>query len=120
MHFCVNCDNMYYIKLGGEESNELVYYCRNCGHENTNIGTEDIFVSRTNLKPVDNNYVNIINKYTKFDPTLPRVTNVTCPNSECTTKTDDTVSKEVIMMRYDDKKLKYVYLCPNCDTTWKN
>jgi DNA-directed RNA polymerase subunit M/transcription elongation factor TFIIS len=115
MHFCVNCENMYYIKLAGEEANELVYYCRNCGHENKNIGVEDIFVSRTNLKPVDNNYVNIINKYTKFDPTLPRVTNVTCPNSDCS-KTN----KEIIMMRYDDKNLKYVYLCPECDTTWKN
>jgi len=120
MHFCSNCDNMYYIKLAGDEGNKLVYYCRNCGHENEDIGKEDIFVSRTNLKPVDNNYVNIINKYTKFDPTLPRVTNVTCPNAECPTKKDDSLSKEIIMMRYDDKNLKYVYLCPECDTTWKN
>lgn len=115
MHFCVNCENMYYIKLSGDENTELVYYCRNCGNENTKIGMDDIFVSRTNLKPVDNNYVNIINKYTKHDPTLPRVTNVTCPNSEC-----PKTSKEIIIMRYDDKNLKYVYLCPECDTTWKN
>lgn len=115
MHFCKNCENMYYIKLGGEEANELIYYCRNCGDENTNIGTKDIFVSRTNLKPVDNNYVNIINEYTKYDPTLPRVTNVTCPNSDCAKS-----NKEIIMIRYDDKNLKYVYLCADCDTTWKN
>lgn len=120
MHFCTNCDNMYYIKLAGEEGNELVYYCRNCGNENTDIGKQDIFVSSTNLKPVDNNYVNIINQYTKFDPTLPRVANVKCPNAECEGKTDDSLGNEIIMMRYDDKKLKYVYLCPICDTTWKN
>ena len=120
MHFCVNCDNMYYIKLGGDEGNKLVYYCRNCGHENTDITKEDIFVSRVNLKHTDDNYVNIINKYTKYDPTLPRVTNVVCPNSECVTKKDETKSKEIIMMRYDDKNLKYVYLCPECDTSWKN
>ena len=23
-------------------------------------------------------------------------------------------------VRYDDKNLRYVYLCPICDTTWKN
>ena len=120
MHFCTNCDNMYYIKLGGPEANELVYYCRNCGHENAHIGKEDIYVSQTNLKPVDNNYVNIINQYTKFDPTLPRVTNVKCPNTECASKKDENVCNEVIMMRYDDKNLRYVYLCPICDTTWKN
>lgn len=124
MHFCVNCDNMYYIKLAGEEGNEgneLVYYCRNCGDENTEIGKKDIYVSKTMLKAVDNNYLNIINKYTKYDPTLPRVTNVVCPNTLCPSK-DPALDKqaEVIMMRYDDKNLKYVYLCPECDTTWKN
>lgn len=124
MHFCVNCDNMYYIKLSGEEGNEgneLVYYCRNCGHENTEIGKKDIYVSKTMLKAVDNNYLNIINKYTKFDPTLPRVTNVVCPNTSCPSKeTTSDKPAEIIMMRYDDKNLKYVYLCPECDTTWKN
>ena len=61
MHFCVNCDNMYYIKLAGEDGNELVYYCRNCGDENSEIGKQDIYVSKTSLKTVDNNYLNIIN-----------------------------------------------------------
>lgn len=120
MHFCSNCDNMYYIKLAGDDANQLIYYCRNCGHENTEIGKQDIYVSKSNLRSVDNNYMNIINKYTKFDPTLPRVTNVTCPNADCDGKKDSTLSDEVIMMRYDDKKLSYVYLCPICDTTWKS
>lgn len=124
MHFCVNCQNMYYIKLGGDEGNEgseLVYYCRNCGHENTEIGKQDIYVSKTMLKATDNNYLNIINKYTKYDPTLPRVTNVSCPNTSCPSKeTPGDSPPEVIIMRYDNKNLKYVYLCPECDTTWKN
>ena len=120
MHFCSKCDNMYYIKLSGDEGNNLVYYCRNCGNEDTEIGSKDIYVSSTVLKKQDNNYVNIINQYTKHDPTLPRVNNVICPNTQCQTKSDDSLSKDIIMMRYDDKQLKYVYLCPICDTTWKN
>jgi len=109
---------MYYIKLAGEDGENLIYYCRNCGHENLDIGKEDIFVTKTVIKKTDNNYVNVINKYTKFDPTLPRVTNVKCPNSEQHKASDE--PEEVIMIRYDDKNLKYIYLCPICDTTWKN
>jgi DNA-directed RNA polymerase subunit M/transcription elongation factor TFIIS len=109
---------MYYIKLAGEDAQNLVYYCRNCGHENTTIGKKDIFVTKTVLKAVDNNYVNMINKYTKFDPTLPRVTNVKCP--KCEEHSEGEQNNEIIMIRYDDKNLKYVYLCPICDETWKN
>ena len=31
MHFCNKCNNMLYIRLLSEDSNSLVYYCRNCG-----------------------------------------------------------------------------------------
>ena len=119
MHFCSICKNMYYLKLG-EDANNLTYYCRNCGDENDEIGKTDIFVSRTNLVPVDNNYKNIVNQYTKYDPTLSRDTEQICPNVNCVTKTDAAKNKEVIMLRYDDNNLKYIYICPQCDTTWKN
>jgi DNA-directed RNA polymerase subunit M/transcription elongation factor TFIIS len=119
MFFCVNCDNMYYVKLSDDQGKELVYYCRNCGHENSEIGKKNMFVSKTVFKTVDNNYSNIINKYTKYDPTLPRVTNVECTNKECPSKKDGS-KNEIILIRYDDKNLKYVNLCPICDNIWKN
>ena len=31
MRFCNNCDNMYYIQIKNEDSDELMYYCRKCG-----------------------------------------------------------------------------------------
>ena len=31
MKFCKNCNNMYYIKLEGENCDKILYYCRNCG-----------------------------------------------------------------------------------------
>ena len=44
MKFCTVCDNMYYIRINGEneeeesaEDNSLIYYCRNCGNKETNI-----------------------------------------------------------------------------------
>jgi DNA-directed RNA polymerase subunit M/transcription elongation factor TFIIS len=127
MHFCKNCDNMYYIRLGGnidedgnesDNKNNLIYYCRKCGDENTMITKDNICVSKITLKRTEQKYTHLINKYTKLDPTLPRVTNIKCPNSECSTQ-ENPETNEVITMRYDDINMKYVYLCVNCDNIWK-
>ena len=52
MHFCSICQNMYYIRLDGEDNNKLIYYCRKCGHEDdTLVATLDnICVSKTTVK----------------------------------------------------------------------
>jgi DNA-directed RNA polymerase subunit M/transcription elongation factor TFIIS len=83
MHFCVNCSNMYYIRLSEEDPNSIVYYCRNCGHENKNISLDSVTVSKTNFKNAKQKYNSIINKYTKMDPTLPRINTIKCPNQSC-------------------------------------
>ena len=127
---------MYYMKLyepkedSGDtidlnHSNKLVYYCRKCGDTDENIGNkiENLIVSTTNIKKNEQKFHHIINKYTKLDPTLPRIYNIDCPNSGCSSNsTDETVKteNEIIYMRYDDKNMKYVYICSNCDTIWKN
>ena len=80
MHFCTECGNMYYIRL--TETNGIVYYCRNCGHEDDTITIDNIVVSQTSLQ-TGSNHTNIVNKYTKLDPTLPRISTIQCPNSEC-------------------------------------
>lgn len=86
MHFCSKCDNMYYIRLGAGEQDpsdttSLYHYCRNCGHEDKI--KEKICVSKLQLKHNTQSYSNIINRYTKLDPTLPRINNIKCPNNEC-------------------------------------
>ena len=119
MRFCDKCDNMYYIRIDSDDSNKLVYYCRNCGNEDTNSGiSEDICVSKLQIKNRDKTYANTINKYTKLDPTLPRINNILCPNAECTTNTKKT-DKEIIYIRYDDTNMKYMYLCSTCDCVWE-
>jgi hypothetical protein len=75
----------------------------------------------------------VVNKYTKFDPTLPRINTVRCPNDECSSNRRGSGSgsggeeaagdanknaNEVIYVRYDDTNLKYVYLCAKCDKVW--
>ena len=83
MHFCVNCDNMYYIRLSEEDPNSIVYYCRSCGHENKNISLNSVTISKTSFKNTKQKYNSILNKYTKLDPTLPRINTIKCPNQSC-------------------------------------
>lgn len=126
MEFCKKCDNMYYIQINQGDHDNLIYYCRNCGNEETNLSNLDMCVSKTTYKettPVEFG----ANPYIKLDPTLPRVTNIKCPNSECsrnkTEKTDtdnNNKKEEIIYLRYDDANMKYLYLCPCCDFVWKN
>lgn len=126
MHFCRDCGNMYYIRLLKDDKSELLYYCRKCGHENKSLGTnsDNICVSKTHLKQNKNTFKNIINKYTKLDPTLPRITNIDCPNNECGSNKDKKdpsyKEKEIIYLRYSDKDMKFIYLCANCENIWKN
>lgn len=118
MHFCTQCSNMYYISISPDDSAKLIYYCRNCGNTDSNISAKDVVVSTVQLKKSEQEFSHIINKYTKLDPTLPRVTNILCPNADCATNKDGK-SREIIYIRYDDTNLKYVYLCSTCDTVWK-
>ena len=118
MHFCSNCKNMYYIKIDEDNPNSLLYYCRNCGNEDSLITEDNICVSKTQIKKGEKSFSHFINKYTKLDPTLPRVNNILCPNKDCTTNTKNE-PREIIYIRYDDLNINYVYLCSTCDTTWK-
>jgi rubrerythrin len=154
---------MYYIRL--TDANGIVYYCRNCGHEDDTITIDNLVVSQTCLQQTATTHANMVNKYTKLDPTLPRISTILCPNSECpcnrnhnptqfadrativgqeendasaaanasaanasaanasaanasAANASDTVPREVIYLRYDDIRLKYIYLCAVCNTIW--
>ena len=110
---------MYYISLKQEDSDELIYYCRNCGHNDDTLINQNLCISKSEFSKKESTFSNIINKYTKLDPTLPRINTIRCPNSKCDSNTSDSsVSREVIYLRYDDINMKYVYLCCNCDYSW--
>jgi DNA-directed RNA polymerase subunit M/transcription elongation factor TFIIS len=119
MHFCINCSNMYYIRLSEEDPNSIVYYCRNCGHENKNISLDSVTISKTNFKHNKQKYNSIINKYTKMDPTLPRINTIKCPNQSCNSnEAEKEKTREIIYLRYDDVDMNFVYMCSSCDTVW--
>ena len=118
MHFCVKCNNMYYIRVTEDDANKLIYYCRNCGHEDTLLTSENVCVTKTQLTQSEKTYSHIVNKYTKLDPTLPRINSIKCPNQNCASNKEVGVEREVIYMRYDDVNMKYIYICAKCDTIW--
>jgi DNA-directed RNA polymerase subunit M/transcription elongation factor TFIIS len=108
---------MYYIRIDETDQNKLVYYCRQCGSEDDTINVDNVSVSKIQLKG-EQKFAHIINKYTKLDPTLPRINKILCPNVDCKTNTEDE-TREIIYIRYDDVNMKYIYLCSTCDFVWK-
>lgn len=120
MKFCSNCENMLYIGINSDDSNQLIYYCRTCGNKDENITNEGLCVLKTKYKNNTSTFSHVINQYTKLDPTLPRIYSIKCPNSKCSTNNEDVKEPaEIIYMRYDDDNLKYSYICSTCDTIWK-
>ena len=116
MEFCEKCDNMYYMKVD-DQTSKLIYFCKYCGNEdNTLLQTNNLKVYEFS-KESKNKGVHI-NQYTKYDPTLPHVHTIKCPNLKCDCNVDESLQKDVIYLRYDDKNMKYMYLCCYCDTTW--
>lgn len=118
MHFCSKCNNMYYLKLKDDDVNKLIYYCRHCGNEESDLQSSDMCVLTTQINRSDEKYIHVVNQYTKSDPTLPRIKTIKCPNQECLSNTG-TKENEVMYIRYDDVNIKYIYMCAHCDTTWK-
>jgi DNA-directed RNA polymerase subunit RPC12/RpoP len=115
---------MFYIRIDSENTNKLIYYCRNCGNEDNTISNDNVSISKIQIKKSEQEFTHFINKYTKLDPTLPRIYTMLCPNAECKTnaKASAGPSKtgaEIIYLRYDADNLKYLYICSECNTTWK-
>jgi DNA-directed RNA polymerase subunit M/transcription elongation factor TFIIS len=133
MKFCAKCDNMYYISIDNTNNDQLIYYCRFCGHKDENLTEEGVVVLKTQYKKNEQKFNHMVNQYTKLDPTLPRIYNMKCPNDECKTNHSNTSAGgggsgseagtnkgcEIIYLRYDDDNMKYLYICTTCDTTWK-
>jgi hypothetical protein len=41
---------MYYIRISSDDANKLIYYCRNCGHEDNNLNVDNINISNIQVK----------------------------------------------------------------------
>jgi len=110
---------MYYIGINEKDTNQLTHYCRNCGYVDDSNIKENSCILNMDIKKGEQKYSHIVNQFTKYDPTLPRINNIQCPNENCKTNTESDVKPDVLYIRYDEDNLKYLYMCSTCDTTWK-
>ena len=117
MKFCPQCNNLFYNKI---VENKLHFQCNYCSYTKEFEPETDSNEIYLNSYENDNiSYREYINKYTHLDPTLPRVTNIICPNSECASQENEEI-REVIYIKYNLEKMNYIYLCCNCHTKWKS
>lgn len=122
MKFCQVCDNMYYVMLDESDENKLTYKCRRCGHVDELLGHESICVLQTQLKKGAHQYQHMVNEFTKLDPTLPRIYTMKCPSDQCPTNgsdPDQAAQPEIVYKRYDEDRMKFIYICTTCNTVWK-
>lgn len=129
MKFCKVCDNMLYMRLGtdaeqagGEASSldNISFYCRHCGNEEDNTNFDPCLYRLSYSKDNHLYYKSLINKYTPFDPTLPRSRDIPCPNLSCPThRHTDREEQDVVYIKYNKKDMEFVYLCCKCLTAWK-
>jgi DNA-directed RNA polymerase II subunit RPB9 len=81
IRFCQKCDNMLYIH-STDTLNNLKYYCKNCDYTELDENPSGCIyenVYNTNYLTYDI----ITNKYTRNDPTLPRIKKMKCINKDC-------------------------------------
>lgn len=116
MKFCSVCDNMLYITV--TEDQKLCHYCKNCSYKHVADNGEGVeLVSETIMNQDTASYKQYMTPYIKYDPTLPRVNNIKCHNSDCPTHKKGS-DPEVIYIKYDHKNMYYLYFCCKCDHFW--
>jgi DNA-directed RNA polymerase subunit M/transcription elongation factor TFIIS len=117
IRFCKMCKNMLYFGVSAVDKDSYIWKCRNCNHiENINKD-EVINIVDTNFSQNDMLHALYINKYLKFDPTLPHLHNLKCSNEKCTKKEDE--QNDVIYMKIDEANMTMLYVCTYCDFYWQ-
>lgn len=113
IQFCNNCENMTYLCIE-DETNELVSKCKCCGNVSPIKQTSKSVYNMSNSK-IDKLDIIKSNQYITHDITLPTIKNsiLQCNKEGCG-------GDEITYIKYDDKDMKYAYICKKCGSIWKN
>jgi hypothetical protein len=94
------------------QDDSLVNYCKNCNFSITeNYSKSAKTVIENKFHDDHGNYSQYVTPYIVYDSTLPRVNNIKCVNKD---HKDD----EVIVIKYDQANMKYLYYCVHCEVFW--
>lgn len=118
MKFCPSCRNMLYNidedTIDGKKT--AVMSCRKCEYKEA-VSAENPLVYEHILHE-DKTSRLVMNPYLKNDPTLDHLSNIVCPNSDCSSRVGS-AKPDVVSVKINEKNLIWMYQCVNCDTTWK-
>ena len=114
--FCKDCDNILYLYKDGE-SNDLYHFCKACG-SNTKIEEKVKLVYIKDNGSLDKSESISNNMYITHDITLPSIKNN--PNIKCRNVDCDAEETDIKYIKYDDVKMKFLYVCNNCGCKWRN
>ena len=108
MDFCNQCHNMLYVKTKEtEEDKKLEYFCRTC---NTIVSDKEVrtTVYQRNYTSDNNEYKLTNNEYILNDPSLPRMNNIECINSNCLTHHANSIQGELVIKPTDENLVQYL------------
>lgn len=120
MEFCEDCENILTLKFKNTESDKekLQLYCNNCGFNKNAMLEKNSYILKNdyNLQKIFIEEKNI--KYITQDPTIPHISNINCPNKQCT-RVDDQINN-VAYIKINEQDMKYLYVCSYCKYQWTN
>ena len=127
MEFCSVCDNMLYLKLKTDDVDKTNYrqkayiekYCKSCGYKTSKVTDSCFYKNTYNVSVSSSTHQENLNKFILQDRTVPRTNKLQCPNSECVSNTQG-IENDIRYIPFNDVDMKYVYICGNCQTSWKN
>lgn len=126
MKFCPKCENYLYLDT---KSENLLRVCRTCGY--SEVDTEGGLAMETIVQERSSEgYKILLNEFTRQDPTLPHVNTLPCPNTKGYEENGKKVEpcptnqakhpRDVIIIKYDNQNMKFIYICNVCGTQWRS
>ena len=103
MQFCAVCDNMLFMNVDKDEV--LTFVCRKCNNVVTHAKTT--LCVKPDYGDDEEAFRSKMNANTVHDPTCQRVDTIAC--TQC-----DVKPVEMIVVKYDDRQMKYAYMCQHC------
>lgn len=112
MEFCPVCEMLLQLQVTAEE--ELVLQCAHCTYQRPQL--ESTLVSVEESDPMAQQLGRFVNPTTKYDPTLPRIRDLPCPNPQCEAHRHPS---DMLVLRVDEKRLRFLYVCCVCDAAFQ-
>ena len=95
-----------------------MYVCKMCDNvEELSQDGNTVVITDSKFTDDDIEYRRFLSPLLKHDVTLPHVSNIECPNDKCSRKDR---ANDVIVIKYNVDKLKFLYMCAHCDHAWRN